>query len=195
MPKYIPDKLKELEIRAPQAAPKNLVVPANQSYIVAAKDPKITGVKWVKDVGIKVKPKSWTHLKKMIGIPDEAARKLTRQPERRTARLVSAATLKRSLKARQAFTKDATIIAKSYLYGVSTLHAQHEAMLSAVYGKFDLWIPLFKDITIEKGATLVVGSGVKKLIARDIKIKTGGKIDSRSDVLHINCRSMKGELP
>lgn len=195
MADYISDKLKELEIKAPQVAPKDLVVPANQSYIVSPKDPKIAGVKWVKDVGVNVRPKSWAHLKKMIGIPDKAAKNLPRQPEKRVTRLVSAETLKRDSKARKAFTEDATTLAKAYLYGDSSLTAQHESVLSAHYGKFGVWIPLFRDITIEKNATFLVASAVKSLIARDIKIKVGGKLESQSDVLHINCRSMEGGLP
>lgn len=194
MSDFLSSRLAEVGLKADDVKAKDLVVPKGQKYCISQEDPKERGVKWIKDVGAKVKPKSWEHLKQLIGISDKAATRMPRISLKPIHRLASPEILKKHEVPKIELTRSAVEIAKRYLYTESTLYLQYLPFLEVFFGKIIIWIPFFIDITVEHDATLIIGKDTKSLWARDIKIKTGGKMDIRSDMVHIHCRSMIGNL-
>lgn len=191
---YLDKRLAEIGLKADDVKAKDLFVPKGQKYYISQFEPKEPDVEWLKDIGTKVKPKSWKHLKQLIGIPDKTAKQIPRVSLKPLPRLASPDALKKDEALKRKLTNSAKQIAKAYLFTDSELYIQYEPFLTEFFGDFQIVIPFFQDITIEHDATLIIGSDTNSLWANDIKIKTGGKMDIRSDMLHVNCRSVIGNI-
>jgi hypothetical protein len=76
--------------------------------------------------------------------------------------------------------------------------AHVHAFISGLYaGRFTVTkVPVLKiaDITIQKNATMNVGSTTKLLFANDIRIYSGGKMKLNSSFTKIKCSSIQGNL-
>jgi hypothetical protein len=171
-----------------------VVIPEGQIHIIAPEDPKEPGVVWIKDIGTKVIPQSWDHLKLLIGIPDKTAERIPNVAPRQINSIASPEILKNRETSRLELTKSALEIAKGYIYSDSRAYRQYLPYLQEFFGRIEIWIPIFMNITIEKNATLTISKSVKYLLANNIYIKVGGKLKSRSDLLHISCKSIQGNL-
>lgn len=195
MSDYLTNKLSDIGLNISQINPKSIVIPEGKVYMLSPNDPKKAGITWIKDGGITVTPKSWDHLKKVIGLPDTIS---TRIPELtkplNLSRVISPEVLKMKEVSRMELTSDALNLAKRYVYGNSRAYANYVPFLEEFFGKISIWVPVLQNITIEKNATLVIGQQAKTLLANNIYIKVGGKMKSQSDMLHIQCSSMQGNI-
>lgn len=152
------------------------------------------GVKWVPDIGSKIKVESLDDLKLWMGIPDTDARK--RLPVRRSPRVLRGSRIEVAPLVPTRATASMFDVAKDYLVGDSALHAANLTDLQKlVQLKPDMWIPVSLDVTIEHNAQLILGPGVHKYIAGHIKIKTGGQMRVQSGFLKLECRSITGNIP
>jgi hypothetical protein len=193
MPDFLTTKLNEIGLNAATLKPQDLVIPQGKSYVISPKDPKMPNVTWIDKGGVTVKPRSFKELKLMIGIPDKAVGNLPRR-HIPVSRIASPEVLRTHGAPRLELTRSALEIAKGYLYSDSKMFAHYLPYLEEFFGKYEIFIPVFRNITIEKDAVLIINSSVKSLYANNIIIKSGGLLKSKSDTLHIVCDSLQGNL-
>ncbi len=193
--RFLIDQHARFGIKAGDIQAQDLVVPRGEMHVISQEDPKMPGVKWVRNAGRKLRPQSFADVKKWIGIPDPVARRI-QQPGSLlpVSALAPFPGARGRGKAPAGPMPDLLAVAKNYLLGDSSLQLQYSDFLAQLIHDIDIWVPFLRDVTVEHDATLVIARDVKSFNARNIVIKTGGKMDSRSDMLHINCRSMTGNV-
>lgn len=194
MSDYLDKRLREVGLKEGDVRAEDLIVPKGQKYFLSQEEPQQPDVKWIKDACINVKPKSWMHLKQLIGISDKAAKRIPRVYLKPLPKLASPDVLRKDKELKRSLTASAIQLAKGYLYAESDQYAQYESIFTEIFSDFQVVIPILANITIEHDATLIVGGEVKTLYANDIKIKTGGRMNILSDMMHIHCRSIEGNI-
>jgi hypothetical protein len=207
MSDFLKKNLAEIELSFEKIKPKNLVIPAGKVYLLSRTDPKEAGVTWIRGAYTKVTPKSWDHIKQIVGINNSVAGEILRgsQPQIGIDMLSSSdeALRRKELSINQLkalsindLKAKAYEIARLYVYSDSREFRDYLQILDAVIPArgFDIIIPVFLNITIERNGVLRVARNIQTLYANDIRIGRGGKIESLPDVLSVKCNSIIGKL-
>jgi hypothetical protein len=86
--------------------------------------------------------------------------------------------------------------AKEYIHGNSRAVAHYEPALNTAIGLANrsiISIVLFRDIIVERNATLTLDSSVDVIFANRILVKLGGKIRALGTFVKYDCTSVQGE--
>jgi hypothetical protein len=166
----------------------DLEVPANQTVVLDAADPK-----YAKQVS-QLTPKTIDDLKTWIGIPDTAFAQ-TAAPAPAEAPLTVLPVHEAYLPQQSAALYG---VARNYIFGNSNVVSRTQvpalnAWLKSIAGSIK--IILFQDIHVASGAVLVVNPSITVLFARYITIDQGGLIRVKCTHGGINCAGIKGASP
>jgi len=195
---FLKAQLKKLGIKDDIAKLKDLTVPEGETHVISSQDPRAKGVKWLKDAGYKLKPKTIVDVKKWIGVPDTISRQLNRPQIQPVSRIISSDVLDKSKASRHLVKGAAITNARAYITGDSAkLSAADISAIDATLHipNIERLFPVFSDVVIEHNANLVLAQDVNSLTCGNLIIKTGGKLTCKAGYTAIWAHSAKGKQP